>query len=146
MSYLDIVLFFSQHSIYFKYAGFLWLASFLIGVPVMYVGYGFAMAAQRAKQEGLSQRKVVFVDTFLTLWIALLDFYLNVVVFSVLCLDFRPRNTFIMITQRLSRYSLDTQERGFRKCIANFTAAFLDGKDPSGDHIKGHNLKFKGLD
>jgi hypothetical protein len=104
------------------------------------------MAAQRAKKEGLSQRKVVFVDMFFTLWIALLDLYLNVFVFSVLCLDFRPKNTFTMVTQRLSGYSSNAHERPFRKAIANFVAAFLDGKDPSGDHIRGENLKFRGLD
>jgi hypothetical protein len=146
MIYSDILAGLSQYSDYFKWLGVAWLASLFIGLPVMYVGYGFAMSAQRAKQEGLSQRRVVFVDTFLTLLIALLDFYLNIVVFSVLCLDFKPKNTFTMITQRLSRYSLDTQEKKFRKSIADFVAAFLDGKDPSGDHIKGRNFKFKSLD
>lgn len=146
MNYLDIVSLFSQYSNYFKWLGAVWLASFFIGLPVMYVGYGFAMSAQRAKQEDLSQRKVVFVDKFLILLIALLDLYLNIFVFSVLCLDFRLKTTFTMVTQRLSRYSLETQERPFRKAIANFLAAFLDGKDPSGDHIKGNNFKFRGLD
>lgn len=133
-------------SVYLTLAGCAWLTLAVIGTLVLYVGYGFAMAAKKARDDGKSQRKVVYVDVFISLWFVLLDAILNVLVFSVICLDFRPKTTFTLVTGRLCHYNYDPDERAFRKWVAHFLAAFLDGKDPSGDHIKGTNFSFKWLD
>ena len=117
----------------------IWLAFALIGIPVLYVGYGFVMSAKRANDLKLSQKKVVVVDACIAVPFVVLDVLLNVFVFSVLSLDFRPRYTFTTITHRLSLYSADPNERLFRKGLADLAAAFLDGKDPSGDHVNGIN-------
>ena len=123
-----------------------WLVFGLVGTLVLYVGYGFAMAAKRARDLRLSQAWVVGVDAVIALPFLLLDFLLNLLFFSVLLLDFRPRYSFTLITARLCRYSEDPDERKFRKATADFFAAFLDGKDPSGDHIKGANQRLPWLD
>lgn len=117
----------------------IWLAFALIGIPVLYVGYGFVMSAKRASDAKLSQKKVVAVDFCIALLFYGIDLLLNILVFSVLALDFRPRYTFTTITNRLSLYNLDENERAFRKGLSDICAAFLDGKDPSLDHIEGIN-------
>lgn len=123
-----------------------WLAFGLLGSVALYVGYGFAMAAKRARDLGLSQPWVVAVDMAVALPFLLLDFLLNLLFLSVLMLDFRPSHSLTLVTKRLCRYSLDPEERRFRKWTADFLAAFLDGKDPSGDHVKGANQRFNWLD
>lgn len=146
-SYLSLAQsFFTAHQIYFQYALYCWFALALIGIPVLYVVYGFVMSAKRARDENKSQRKVLFVDGTIALFGVLLDFLLNVLVFSVLTLDFRPSTTFTLVTGRLCKYNADLNELKFRRWYAAVFAAFLDGKDPSGDHIKGDSVKFKWLD
>ena len=123
-----------------------WLAFGLVGSLALYVGYGFAMSAKRARDAGVSQRKVVVVDGCLALPFILLDALLNVFFYSIITLDFRPEYTLNLVTGRLCRYNADPNERHFRRCIADAAAAFLDGKDPSGDHIKGFNIHLNWLD
>lgn len=136
-----------------------WLALAVLGVPVLYIGYGFVMCAKRAKEDGLSQSFVVKVDTAIALIFVLLDALLNLVVFSVAMVDFRLHNMFkrtmirgvncwvpVLVTERLSNYSQNLEESGFRRATADIFAAFLDAKDPSGDHIKGTNTRFTWMD
>lgn len=123
-----------------------WAISAVVGILVLYVGYGFAMSAKRARDEKRSQRKVVAVDVFIAFWFVLLDAYLNLFVFSILCLDFRKKQTLTLVTGRLCQYNANPDERAFRRWYSDVFAAFLDGKDPSGDHVKGTNFTFKWLD
>ena len=97
------------------------------------------MSAKSARDKGLSQRKVVFTDGLIASVGVLLDAALNVLVWSVVCLDFRLKTTITLVTQRLSLYNTTPDERRFRRAVANTMAAFLDGKDPSGDHVRGLN-------
>jgi hypothetical protein len=147
MNYLEIITFaLAPYQPYLMWTAIGWLASAIIGIPLLYIGFGFAMSAKRARDEKKSQRKVVYVDGFIAFWFVLLDAYLNVFVFTVLCLDFRPKQTFTLITGRLCQYNASPDERAFRRWFADVFAAFLDGKDPSGDHVKGNNFSFKWLD
>ena len=131
---------------YLMYAAIGWLVSAVVGILALYVGYGFAMNAKAARDLKLSQRKVVYVDGFIVFWFVLLDAYLNLFVFTVLCLDIRKKQTLTLVTGRLCQYNEDPDERKFRRWFADVFAAFLDGKDPSGDHVKGANFSFKWLD
>lgn len=123
-----------------------WLVLLVVGTPLLYVGYGFAMSAKGARDRGASQAVVVKVDGAIVLPFMVLDAVLNVLVFSVITLDFRRAYTLTYLTERLSRYSRDAGERKFRRFIADVFAAFVDGKDPSGDHILGANTRFSWLD
>lgn len=123
-----------------------WFALLIIGVPSLYIGYGFVMAAKRADDEGKSQKFVQNVDLFIALPFVLLDALINVFVLSVLTLDFRWKYTFTLVTGRLCMYNAKEDEWAYRRFYADLFAAFLDGKDPSGDHVKGANFSFKWLD
>lgn len=128
-----------------KVLGYYFLTGILLTF-VLYVFYGFAMSAKRARDDNKSQRAVVILDTGLSLIGLLLDLFLNLFFYSVLMLDFRKHYWLTTISARMSRYSLDTNEREFRRNTADFFAALLDGKDPGGDHITGENKQFKWLD
>ena len=123
-----------------------WLTFAIVGIVVMYVGYGFAMAGKRARDLGLSQRRVVVVDVLIALPFVVLDALLNLFVFSVICLDFRRKALFTLVTGRLCFYNANPNERAWRLAITHFLAAFLNGKDPDGAHVKGEVPKFKWLD
>lgn len=123
-----------------------WLLLLVIGTLTLYIGYGFAMSAKRARDEGKSQRKVVFFDTALSIPFLLLDVFLNVFFYSFICLDFRFSYVFTTISSRMSKYNKNNTERSFRRKIASLFGAILDGKDPSGDHIEGSSEYFKWLD
>jgi hypothetical protein len=122
-----------------------WFAFTAVAVPLVYIGYGFAMAAKKARDMGFSQRKVVIVDGLIVLPFFILDVLINMLVLPVLCLDLHPRRTFTTVTSRLCQYNADQKTWRLRKFWADFFAAFLDGKDLDGDHVKGANLKFKWL-
>lgn len=122
-----------------------WLAFALLAVPLVYIGYGFAMAAKKARDMGLSQKNVVIVDGLIVLPFFILDVLVNIIVFPVLCLDLHPRRTFTTVTSRLCQYNENPHTWRLRKFWADVFAAFLDGKDPDGDHVKGANFKFKWL-
>jgi hypothetical protein len=125
----------------------LWVKWGLIGTVVTYIGYGFAMSAKRAKDDKISQRVIVKIDSALVLPFFLLDIALNVAFWSVWMLDFRPKAWLNTLTGRFCWYnSRATEEKAWRLWMTHLWAAMLDGKDPSGDHIKGENLKFKWLD
>jgi len=124
----------------------IWLLFGVVGSIVLYVGFGFVMNAQKARNDNKSQRKVILVDTCIAVPYIVLDALLNLFFYSFLCVDFRMKTTWCLVTERLSIYSEDPTTGRYHKFIANFIAAFLDGKDPSGDHIKGDNFKFKWLD
>ena len=123
-----------------------WLAFGLVGSLALYVGYGFAMAAKRARDAGVSQHIVVVIDGCLVLPFVLLDAALNLFFYSILMCDLRPAYTLTLVTGRLCKYNADPDERAFRKRLADIAAAFLDGKDPSGDHVKGPNRRMLWLD
>lgn len=124
-----------------------WLLLAVPGALVMYVGYGFAMSAKRARDDAVnpSPKHVVVVDSLIAFPFIVLDALLNLIVMPVICLDFRPGRAWDLITGRLCKYNADPQEWAYRRWIADLVAAFLDAKDPSGDHIKGENARIKWL-
>lgn len=126
-------------------AAAVWLLFALISIPLVYIGYGFAMAAKSARDGGFSQPRVVLVDGLIVLPFFILDVLVNILVFPILCLDPRPKKTFTTVTSRLCQYNEDPKSWKLHRFYADFFAAFLDGKDPSGDHVKGSNFKFKWL-
>lgn len=128
---------------------YVWLAFATFGALVLYVGYGFVMAAKRANDAGLSSTVVYCVDAFLAFPVVILDGLYNVIILSVLCLDLRPSYAFRtvqvkgvtvpffeLVTERLSRYNEDATEWAYRRWIARTVALFLDAKDPKGWHIR----------
>lgn len=130
-------------------AFYMWLAFATLGALVLYVGYGFVMAAKRANDAGLSSVVVYCVDAFLALPVVILDGLYNVLVLPVVCLDLRPSYAFKtievkgvtvpcfeLVTERLSRYNEDKKEWRYRRFIAFQVAKFLDAKDPKGWHIR----------
>jgi hypothetical protein len=123
----------------------LWLMFFLIGTFVLYIGFGFVMSAVSSKQKGKSQTVVYVIDIIISCFFLLLDVLLNVLVYPIVCLDLRPKNIFTTISHRMSRYNSDENEWHYRRVIASLFGAALDGKDPSGDHVKGPNIYFKWL-
>jgi hypothetical protein len=123
-----------------------WVLFGVLGTLALYVGFGFYQCANRARKDGLSQRRVLWLDAAISIVFYLLDFALNTMFYSVVCLDFRIKFVFRTVTQRLSAYNSNPNEWAYRRALANFFAAFLDGKDIAGDHIKGDNSKFSWLD
>jgi hypothetical protein len=124
-----------------------WWAVFgLIGTLVLYIGYGFVMSGKKARDDKRSQRVVVIVDVIIALFFVILDAALNIGFYSVIFLDFRPKNLFNLITGRLCNYNLSTNTAGWRENITLFFASFLNGKDPDGPHVKGRIPNFKWLD
>jgi hypothetical protein len=123
-----------------------WFIFAFVGVLVMYIGYGFAMAGKRARDLGFSQRRVVVVDVMIALPFVVLDALLNLFVFSVIFLDIRPKFLFTLVTGRLCKYNADPTERFWRLQIVGVFAAFLNGKDPDNHHVKGEVPHFKWLD
>jgi hypothetical protein len=125
-----------------------WSIFTVLGTLILYIGYGFVMGAVKAKRDKTSQRVVVIVDTIIATPFVWLDIMLNIFSYSVICLDFRPRKVLATITSRMSQYTREDNERMWRKNIACFFAAFLDGKDPNSnfDHIEGTNKRFTWLD
>ncbi|MES2685730.1 MAG: hypothetical protein V4706_02850 [Pseudomonadota bacterium] len=123
-----------------------WLTFALIGIPTLYIGYGFAMAAKRARddKENPSQAVVVKVDGLIVFPFIVLDVLLNIFVVSVLMLDFRRKHTLNMVTGRFCLYSADPGERAFRRWTTVLLAAFLNGKEK--DHIAGVVQRFSWLD
>lgn len=130
-----------------------WLIAYCIGqllLPiVLYVGYGFVMAAKRAEKEGLSSPLVIKVDLVLAILATLLDGAYNAFWLPILCLDFRLNYAFKMITykgvtfpffevatERLSRYNEQLDAWVWHKFVARHVKPFLDGKDPKGWHIR----------
>jgi hypothetical protein len=128
-----------------------WLALAVIGIPALYIGYGFSMSALAAskKKENPSPRWVIKIDSALVAFFTALDALLNVVVFPFLCLDhrlsmmFRTTTklgiTFLvpeLITERLSRYNENPNEWEYRRDHARFFAPLLDAKDPKGWHLR----------
>ena len=131
------------------YIALAWLALAVIIPPVLYIGYGFVMAAKRAKDAGLSHPFVVAVDTVLATFCVLLDGVCNILILPVVCLDFRLSYAFRkvqfkgyefyfleLVTERLSRYSEDATEWAYRRWIARTVALFVDAKDPKGWHVR----------
>lgn len=125
-----------------------WFILGVIGTGVLYIGYGFAMAAKIARDDPVdpSQRMVVKIDNIIAFPILVLDAALNVFFFSFLMLDWRKDYTLTLVTERLCRYGLDVNERKFRRKTAAFFAAFTNRKDPKGWHVAGVHEKFTWLD
>jgi hypothetical protein len=126
-----------------------WLVLAAIIPPVLYIGYGFAMAAKRAHDAGLSPSHVYRIDAALAVPVVLLDGVCNLLILPVVCLDFRPSYAFRkvqfkgyefwffeLVTERLSRYNEDASEWAYRRWVAKTIAPFLDAKDPKGWHIR----------
>ena len=123
----------------------IWLLFAFWGTLSLYVGFGFVMAAIRARNNKQSQTVIYVIDVTIAIFFLILDVLLNVVVYPFICLDLRPKNIFTTISHRMSRYNSDPKERMYRKYIASLFAAALDGKDVTGDHIKGQDIYFKWL-
>ena len=126
-----------------------WLSFATLGALVLYVGYGFVMAAKRANDAGFSLPVVYQVDAALSIPVVILDGIYNALILPVLCLDFRLHYAFRtiqikgvtvpcfeLVTERFSRYSEDANEWRYRRFIALQVAHFLDAKDPKGWHIR----------
>lgn len=128
-----------------------WLVLALVGIPVLYMGYGFVTSAMRARDAKVnpSPDYVVKVDSVISTFFILLDGLLNVLVFPFLCLDFRPSMAFRLVTvkgytfpwlelvtERLSRYNEDPTEWPPGRFVARLFAPFLDAKDPKGWHVR----------
>lgn len=122
-----------------------WVLLATVGRVVLYIGYGFVMAAQHARKRTdvrPSSPWVVKVDTFIAIPFVALDILINIFVDSVICVDFRPRYVFATITSRLSAYNREDTWK-LRKWWAELHNELLDAKDPDGDHIKGEPSTFK---
>ena len=126
-----------------------WLALAVVGTVVLYVGYGFTMAADLADEQGRSPRHVYLADATIATFFILLDGLLNSFVYSLICLDPRPSYAFRrvkvkgysvwffeLMTERFSRYNEDSAEWWWRRKVAAAFAPFLDGKDRKGWHIR----------
>ena len=126
-----------------------WLAGHIILPPALYIGYGFVMAAKRAKDAGLSLPHVFKTDAILAIPCVLLDGIYNALWLPFVCLDFRPHYAFRMVTfkgvtfpffelttERLSRYNEDATQWAYLQWIARVVAPFLDAKDPKGWHVR----------
>ena len=126
----------------------IWLTFGIVGTMVLYVGYGFAMSAKRARDAGLSPKIVVIVDGSVSFVLVILDALLNLLFYSVVCLDFRVKGwlhfiklfgfDFIapeLITERMRLYYVNPDEWVYRKYISSIFGKFLDAKDPKGWHI-----------
>lgn len=130
---------------------YVWLWSFVIVPPVLYVGYGFVMAAMRARDlpENPSPAWVVKIDAVIAGFFILLDGYYNAFCLPFLCADFRPSMAFRtvtrfgvtfpvfeLMTERLSRYNENPTEWAYRRAYARALAPLLDAKDPKGWHLR----------
>jgi len=126
-----------------------WLVLAVVIPPLLYIGYGFAMAAIRDRDGKLSPPYVAVVDGVLAIPVVLLDGVCNFLILPIVCLDFRPTYTFRkvtfkgftfpffeLVTERLSRYNEDATEWAYRRWVARSVAPFLDAKDPKGWHIR----------
>lgn len=122
-----------------------WFMFFILGTLVLYIGFGFVMAAIRAREEKKTQTGIYILDVAIALCFVVLDVLLNMIVYPIVCLDLRPRYMFTTISHRMTMYNSNPKERLYRKIIAGLFAAALDGKDVAGDHIKGDDLYFKWL-
>ena len=129
-----------------------WLAFALVGIPVLYVGYGFVMSAivdrDAGRAAGLQPTIVEKVDAIIAAPFVFLDAMLNLLVMPVVCLDIRLKGWFRivtfrglrfpfsdLITARLKIYHADPDEWAYRKKIARLGVKFLDRKDPKGWHV-----------
>lgn len=123
----------------------------------LYTGYGFAMNAQYAAKNNRSQAVVLKADKSITVWWVFWDAYLNLLFYTFIALDVRPSTSWNLITGRLCIYNapgygadaswLTRWWYSYHKWLADFGAAFLDGKDIVGefDHVKGKNNILKWL-
>lgn len=123
-----------------------WLAFGVLGTLALYIGFGFGMAAKRARDANLTQRKVLILDSAIAFLVVLLDAALNVLFYSVVMFDCRAEYTWTLLTERASRYNSDPNELQFRRTFAAFIGALTDGKDPAGQHVKGQKLLLPWLD
>lgn len=123
----------------------IWALFAFWGTLFLYIGFGFVMAAIRSRNNKQSQTVIYAIDIAIAIGFLILDVLLNVIVYPFICLDLRPKNIFTTISHRMSRYNSDPKERMYRKYIASLFAAALDGKDVTGDHIKGQDIYFKWL-
>ena len=108
-----------------------WLWSFVAVPPVLYVGYGFVMAAMRARdlQENPSPPWVVKLDSVIATFFILLDGYYN----FMLCAVFLRWPEKYTITVELP---ILAQIPGLRGEIAIALANFLNWFAPSGEHVR----------
>ena len=126
-----------------------WLAGHIIIPPLLYIGFGFVMAAKRANDAGLSRSYVFKIDAILAIPCVLVDGLYNAFWLPFVCLDFRPHYAFRMVTlkgvtfpflelttERLSRYNENANEWFIGRWWAAKLAPFLDPKDPKGWHIR----------
>ena len=102
----------------------------VLSLYVMWVFYLAVMNLKRARDEKKLTPLVTAVATPLIVIAVALDIVLNIVLLTVVFMEFPKEYT---ISQRLKRYN--TTEKGYRLKVARFMEQFLDPFDPSGEHI-----------
>jgi len=134
------------------YLALAWLAFAVIGGLALYVAYGFVMSAivdrKRARAAGVEFGIVERIDGVIAVPAVLLDGLINVLVLPIVCLDFRLKGWFKivtyrgmtfpffdLVTARLQGYHDDPKAWRYHKWIAKIGVQFLDRKDPKGWHV-----------
>ncbi|HYW57665.1 MAG TPA: hypothetical protein VE934_11935 [Polaromonas sp.] len=147
----------------YLYIALAWLANGFIGTALLYIGYGFVMAAKFGRDRKdvayRSQRKIIWFDGFLALVVILWDAWMNYSFYAWITLDLRPKTLFVrkvfksrtvwlpqLVTGRMDAYGLDPAERPFRRNIAAFIAALTASKEQRGYHVKGTFPRLTWLD
>lgn len=99
-------------------------------VYMLWVFYLAVMSLKRAKDAGILTRTAA-VFGYPVLYIGLLlDMLVNVLVMTLVLLEW-PRE--LLVTSRLQRHN--RYDTGWRKNFASWAAPLLDPFDPSGEHI-----------
>ena len=106
------------------------------------------MAMNSAHEGGVEGGIVERVDGVFAVFAVLLDALYNMIVMPVICLDWRLKGWFRLvtfkgmtfpfpdlITARLMGYYENSKECSYRKRIAAIGVLFLDRKDPKGWHV-----------
>lgn len=102
----------------------------LASLYLLWVLYLAVMNLKRAKDAGALRPTALYLGYPVLLLGLLVDFLVNVVVFTVLLLEL-PRET--LVTSRLKRHI--AHGRGWRQRVAHwFCSELLDTFDPSGKH------------
>ena len=104
----------------------------LAAIFTLWVLFVFAMAIQRARQEGKLKLTLYLMAAPVVLYAACLDVFLNYTVLALLTWDF-PRKGEITFSKRLGRLNDLTNWQG---SMARWFASVLDPFDPSGKHVQ----------
>lgn len=104
-----------------------------LSIYVLWVFYLAVMNLKRAQDAGTISRVALFFGYPLLFAGVLLDWVVNVVVFTILFLEF-PASPYELVTGRLKRHAYSAH--GWRTSFAAwFSKSLLDAFDPSGKHV-----------